>query len=630
MSTLRVTAGLSLIICLAWIASCEVSISTANISKAVLAKDSAGGEETAVFSQSDVFYCVVHLANAPDGTNVKAKWTAVNTEVAPPNTFITEDEIDSGSAVLNFSLTGDQPWAIGEYKVDLYLDGQLDRSLSFQVVGASASASGAPATIANASMFRDEQGSQPTEVFDPSAVFYCLFDLQGAPSDTVTKSVWTAIQAEGAPENFVIGEAELTTGSGRHMFQLSLPSPWPLGRYKVDLYVNGALGRTVEFGVGVVQEAAGSSIPQNPLTAAAATSPPISGEQPSPNQPANPLAGGSNAADPAGGQPSPNQPANPLSGGSNTADPAGEPAPAEQPAAEQPETEQPEVSSDRGKTYRHVIGFSFWYPESWNLREHDDFLQLVPPGEKTSPQGPEEIYVIFGESVAQEGIQRADDPRVAQYFDEVVRSFGLPLTRSGSPTPVSMAQGQGVLLEWTGQSPEGIALIARAYISIINEYGVALLTLGAREHVDARDAELRRMFASFGFGEARRDQRLGGTWQFYTTYSLVNTSPFVESYDRAHLTSDSSTTLEFRADGTWKRVHWERFIAIGSGICIDSGDQVTTHKGRWFADDGKLVMIWDDGGWEEHEYRFEQRQDGPILLLSHGEKGEVWTPYSPE
>jgi hypothetical protein len=116
------------------ILACGFSASTANISEATLTRDEAGNDPTTTFSPGDTFYLIVQLANAPDDTVVKASWTAVDVEGADPNTFIDESEITSGSGTITFNLTNSQgQWPAGSYKVDLYLNDELERTLEFSV-----------------------------------------------------------------------------------------------------------------------------------------------------------------------------------------------------------------------------------------------------------------------------------------------------------------------------------------------------------------------------------------------------------------------------------------------------------------------------------------------------------------
>lgn len=113
--------------------ACEFSASTAKISDAVMARDAEGTQPTTTFAPEDTFFCLVTLGNAPDDTTVRAVWTAVEVEGNDPNTVIDESSVDSGSGTLEFNLTNSNPWPVGSYKVDLYLNDELDRTIEFAV-----------------------------------------------------------------------------------------------------------------------------------------------------------------------------------------------------------------------------------------------------------------------------------------------------------------------------------------------------------------------------------------------------------------------------------------------------------------------------------------------------------------
>jgi hypothetical protein len=113
--------------------ACGFNVSTANIKNAFMARDSEGKESTKVFAPSDVFYCIVTLANAPEDTKVKAIWYAVEAENTQPNYKIDEYETTSSDATLPFSLTPSGTWPTGKYKVEIYLNGELKQTLEFEV-----------------------------------------------------------------------------------------------------------------------------------------------------------------------------------------------------------------------------------------------------------------------------------------------------------------------------------------------------------------------------------------------------------------------------------------------------------------------------------------------------------------
>ena len=112
----------------------SVNVSTANIRSAKLSPNESGSPETTVFKQDDfTVYCLVKLANAPDTTVVKAVWIAVDVEGVEANTVIDEASVTSGDADLTFDLANNQPWPVGKYKVDLYINDKFNRALEYQV-----------------------------------------------------------------------------------------------------------------------------------------------------------------------------------------------------------------------------------------------------------------------------------------------------------------------------------------------------------------------------------------------------------------------------------------------------------------------------------------------------------------
>ena len=111
--------------------------------------------------------------------------------------------------------------------------------------------SASTANIANAHMSVDEADSQQTTSYPPDAPgFYCYFDLKNAPDDTVVKGTWTLVSAEGYDPNQEIDSAEITGSDNNYYFSLGGgEGDWPVGEYKIDLYLNGELVQTVNFTV---------------------------------------------------------------------------------------------------------------------------------------------------------------------------------------------------------------------------------------------------------------------------------------------------------------------------------------------------------------------------------------------
>jgi hypothetical protein len=113
--------------------ACNFSASTANIKEVVMAKDEAGTQVTTEFSPTDTFYCLVTLANAPSDTKIKAAWTAVKVEGAAENTALDQSELTMGDGTATFNMKNNGPWPVGSYKVDLYLNDKLTKTVEFSV-----------------------------------------------------------------------------------------------------------------------------------------------------------------------------------------------------------------------------------------------------------------------------------------------------------------------------------------------------------------------------------------------------------------------------------------------------------------------------------------------------------------
>jgi hypothetical protein len=111
--------------------------------------------------------------------------------------------------------------------------------------------SASTANITNAHMSLDEADTQPTTVYPTDAeAFYCYFDLNNAPDDTTVKGVWTLVSADGYDPNQEIDSAEISGGDNTYYFSLAGgDAPWPVGDYKIDLYLNDELVETIQFQV---------------------------------------------------------------------------------------------------------------------------------------------------------------------------------------------------------------------------------------------------------------------------------------------------------------------------------------------------------------------------------------------
>jgi hypothetical protein len=103
-------------------------------------------------------------------------------------------------------------------------------------------------------MAKDDGNGKPgdeTDSFSPSdRTVHCVATLKSAKSGTQMKFAWWIVDADGT-KNQKVKEIDYSTGALENIIHghLTLPQDWPAGKYKVQVYVNGDLDRTVFYSV---------------------------------------------------------------------------------------------------------------------------------------------------------------------------------------------------------------------------------------------------------------------------------------------------------------------------------------------------------------------------------------------
>lgn len=236
-------------------AACGFSASTAKISAANTARMVGSSyENTTTFEQDEAFYLLVTLANAPDDTVTKAVWIAANAEGLAKNTKMDEAEFESGEQEITFDLSNSSAWPVGEYKVELYLNDKLDRTLEFTVEGSPTAAnianSSTSVSIVNAITAREIDGKfESTAVYSSDEAFHCIVELSQVSPSTKLKAEWKAVATDGYDANFSLYINEGNPVINEVRFDLANPNPWPKGKYSVELYLDDQYQGIIEFEV---------------------------------------------------------------------------------------------------------------------------------------------------------------------------------------------------------------------------------------------------------------------------------------------------------------------------------------------------------------------------------------------
>jgi hypothetical protein len=100
-------------------------------------------------------------------------------------------------------------------------------------------------------MATDEAGTNKTNTFSPNDDFYVFFDVENVEPGTNFQSRWYALNIEGEDPNtpFQTIDYSYEEGIGNIYFQLTNDQGWPVGNYKVEVYMADTKVGEQEFSV---------------------------------------------------------------------------------------------------------------------------------------------------------------------------------------------------------------------------------------------------------------------------------------------------------------------------------------------------------------------------------------------
>ena len=110
-----------------------------------------------------------------------------------------------------------------------------------------------PVAVQSVRLARDDGNGEPgntVTAFAPSDhVFHAVVELNRIEAGLKVKLSWLAVDA-GGEKNFEIDSTEFTSLAANVVNgRIELPQDWPVGKYRLDIYLNDALAKSVEFPV---------------------------------------------------------------------------------------------------------------------------------------------------------------------------------------------------------------------------------------------------------------------------------------------------------------------------------------------------------------------------------------------
>jgi hypothetical protein len=280
-------------------------------------------------------------------------------------------------------------------------------------------------------------------------------------------------------------------------------------------------------------------------------------------------------------------------------------------------SKEPTTVLKNGKEYVHASGGKFRYPGTWTLKEVEGGLQLTPPD-----AGEGEIYAVVAESA--EGATDPASKDVVAYVDMQVRSLFPFVKRVGDVEKANAGNGKGAVVTWEGEK-DGQTYRVRGYLTILKNYGVALVAAGPKSKIEGRDKTLREIFHTFGWGQGKVDTNLVGVWNHWSykgsgSYGRETKAKVVMNADGTfNYNSDTETSMSAQGKTAGGDVAWT------GGMASRRGDG---WGGTWTADGSTLILNFADGSTETFTYKFKQESNGNVFLIvteAGGGKPTEWS-----
>jgi hypothetical protein len=94
-----------------------------------------------------------------------------------------------------------------------------------------------------------EPGESATSFAPDDHTVHCVINLNKAKAGTKVKFTWIGVDVEDTKKNTEITSVDYTTNSFENKVHahLTRPKDWPKGKYKVEVYINNALDKTISY-----------------------------------------------------------------------------------------------------------------------------------------------------------------------------------------------------------------------------------------------------------------------------------------------------------------------------------------------------------------------------------------------
>jgi hypothetical protein len=257
------------------------------------------------------------------------------------------------------------------------------------------------------------------------------------------------------------------------------------------------------------------------------------------------------------------------------------------------------------QVYNHVSGLRFQYPDGWSVKDSAfaDF-ELIPPDSGSNELGATETYFQW------EFLFEPSNQKIIENLEQLIPRVVPFLKRTGEVEQFQAGEVKGMLPNWNGTDPAGVEVWARVFVFPGKDMTIALVALGEKKRLDARESAIRSILSSYQFGPAEKDKTLFGQWGSAVQEPCGNGNHKGISEIKSSLQLNSSGSFQMSESGHSTGCDEEKME--------ENGDYEDTFDGTWFANQGKLFLVSSSNTSITFSYQVQGETGSRILTLNHG------------
>jgi hypothetical protein len=189
-------------------------------------------------------------------------------------------------------------------------------------------------------------------------------------------------------------------------------------------------------------------------------------------------------------------PKNPLAGGSDRAEPK--------------PSSNGNAALSGGTAFRHPIGLSLRHPQNWKLTDTGDGVTMTPPNPASNEMGPTEAYLLTAKPDTDK-IDPAGNAIRTTIEQELQQVF--PFVKLAEKTKSRTVNGRTVArVTCQGKNPDGKEIVVHSWILTGNNFVFYLIALGESQEVAKRFDVLEQIVGTLTVEKMQRDPNLVGTF----------------------------------------------------------------------------------------------------------------------